>query len=142
MQYPKLDDRSPKESLTSHLLPLDLLLPLRPNNYMLLLLAVDTQPQQIGPTVMSDAIDETFVGEDGVEVQIGVDDAFFRLFHVFGELAAVGPEHGTAPASGGAEQRVPGCTEEIDGFLRLHARRVQDESLGFDGEHLRERSAS
>ncbi len=59
---------------------------------------------------MSDAINETFVGEDGVKVQLGVDDAFFRLVHVFGELAAVGPEDGTASASGGTEQRVSSCT--------------------------------
>lgn len=76
---------------------------------MLFLLVVDTQPKQIGPTIMSDAIDEPFIGEDGVEVQLGVEDAFFRLVHVFGKFAAVGPKHGTTSASGAAEQRRSSC---------------------------------
>lgn len=70
---------------------------------MFLLLAVNAQPKQIGPTIMADAIDETFADEDGVEVQLGVDDAFFRLVHVLSEFAAVGPEHGATATSGAPE---------------------------------------
>lgn len=82
-----------------------LLLPLRANNQMFLLLAVNAQPKQIGATIMTDAIHKTFTDENGVEVQIGVDDAFFGLVHVFGEFAAVGPKHGATSTSGTSEKR-------------------------------------
>lgn len=109
---------------------------------MFLLLAVDAQPKQIGPAVMPDAVEKPLAGEDGVEVEVRVNDGFLGLVDVFGELAAVGPEDGATPAPGLPEQRRRARPEEFDRLLGLDARRVQDESLGFDRVRLRERPAS